>query len=156
MRITALMSRDVKPCYARDSLAKAARRLQDNDGRCTPVVDHRGRVVGLLTDREVARAAATVPSSPFETPVAVIMRRNPVTARPDEPLEKAHERMRETRARCLVVTDEDGVLVGLLSLDDLAGQAMQELRLDGRDFWAQQVAKTLARCGDDRAGPAAA
>ncbi|MFW5921249.1 MAG: CBS domain-containing protein [Polyangiales bacterium] len=156
MRITDLMSRDVKPCYARDSLATGARRLQQNDGRCAPVVDHRGRVVGLLTDKEVARAAATVPSPASETPVAVVMRRSPVTAHAHEPVEDAHERMRETGARCLVVTDEDGVLAGLLSLDDLAGQAMRELRLDGREFWAKQVARTLACCGEDREGPAAA
>jgi len=157
MRIDQLMSRDVKACSDRDSLAKGARHIQDNDGRCAPVVDRHGHVVGLLAERDVSRATATLQSPPFETPLSVVMQRSPVLALPHEPVEKAHERMRQARVRCLVVVGEDGTLLGLLSLDDLARQAMQALRLDGRPFWAEQVAQTLASC-PDRSGsrPAAA
>lgn len=156
MRIAELMSH-AEACYARDSLAKGARRIQENEARCAPVVDREGRVVGLLTEADVARAAATLHSPPFEAPASVVMQRAPASVLPGEDLEKAHERMREARARCLVVVDDDGRLQGLLTLDDLARHAVREMRLDGRTFWAEQLIRTLGCCtGERRIAPAAA
>jgi CBS domain-containing protein len=63
-----------------------------------------------------------------------------VAVRPDEPLQRAAEIMARHQVRRLPVTDEQGALVGVLSLNDLAG-ASADPRSDG--ITEHGVAQTL-------------
>jgi Mg/Co/Ni transporter MgtE len=74
-------------------------------------------VLGLLREKELS-------SDPGAT-VAWVMRSGPATFRPDVPVGKMAERIRERGARTVLVTTSDGRLVGQLYRDDaerLAGE----------------------------------
>ena len=81
------------------------------------VVNKERVVLGLLREKEIS----TDPGATVER----VMRSGPTTFRPDVPVGKVAGRMRERRARTVLVTTSDGRLVGLLYRDDaerLAGE----------------------------------
>ena len=61
MRVKELMTSDVKTCSLDTNLAAAAKIMWDSDCGAVPVTDERGRVVGVITDRDICIAAATRP-----------------------------------------------------------------------------------------------
>jgi CBS domain-containing protein len=82
------------------------------------VVVEGGRPVGILTDRDLALRLLAA-GREAQTPVREVMSGDPVTARVDEQLDAVAVRMRHHGVRRLPIVDDDGALVGLVSLDDL-------------------------------------
>lgn len=101
------------------TLAEAYRILQEKDIRHLPVVD-RGRLVGVITDRDLRLATSCLAPSPFspDSRVAEAMCREPVTADASDPVEDAAARMRERKIGCLPIV-EDGRLIGIITGIDL-------------------------------------
>jgi CBS domain-containing protein len=83
-------------------------------------VDDEGRVVGVITDRDVAVAAATRDLPPAAIRAADMVRGHVVACRPDDTVDTAMTLMRQHHVRRVVVTTEAGVLHGVVSLDDIA------------------------------------
>lgn len=122
MRVAELMTRTVVT-IRRDTTATTAwalmkvRRL-----RHLPVVDHRGRVVGIVSERDLAR----IPFTPIRTgqavpvglPVEGIMSVLVVSMRSDDDIAEAARLMGEHRIGAVPVVDGDR-LVGILSVVDL-------------------------------------
>jgi CBS domain-containing protein len=149
--IVDLMSRTVRTCTDDDTLDVAARILWENDCGCVPVVTRsdRPRVVGMLTDRDICMAGYTTGSRPSEIRVAKARSRQawccPSTATVDEALAM----MRHRRVHRLPVVDAEGILIGLLSLADIAARAPRTpswLPLRGED----PIAKTFAAIRERR------
>jgi Mg/Co/Ni transporter MgtE len=99
----------------------------------------------MLTDRDVAMAAYTQGRSLDAMSVESAMAKRVHTCSPRDDVSSAEERMREVQVRRLPVVDPLGVLVGIISMNDIAIEAAQkkgsrkpELRLD-------DVALTLAQ-----------
>jgi CBS domain-containing protein len=113
MRVSNLMSRHTHACHAVDTLNRVAQLLWENDIGCVPVVDNERRVIGMLTDRDVAMAAYTQGRRLAEIPVSACMSR-------DDTVQVAASKMREHRVRRLPVVDEQGRLTGVLSISDLS------------------------------------
>ena len=57
MKIEDIMTRDVRTCTSSDTLATAAQIMWENDCGAVPVLDAEDRVVGIITDRDLAMAA---------------------------------------------------------------------------------------------------
>jgi arabinose-5-phosphate isomerase len=83
-----------------------------------PIVDTEGRVVGVVTAGNLTRLMERDDGWP-ERLVRDVMTRSPRLARPDELGSAAVYRMEEARVMALPVTDEDGVLQGIVHLHDL-------------------------------------
>jgi len=128
VKVEQIMNRDVKTCGPQDSLNEAARIMWDEPCGAVPVVDDRCRLVGFLTDRDVCMAAYTQNKPLTELPVEAAMARTPVCCRAEDDLDSAAQLMRQHRTRRVPVVDRDGILVGLLTLDDLACEAARPLR----------------------------
>ena len=149
--IVDLMSRAVRTCTDDDTIDVAARILWENDCGCVPVVTRSDppRVVGMLTDRDICMAGYTTGFRPSEIRVAKARSRQawccPSTATVDEALAM----MRHRRVHRLPVVDAEGVLIGLLSLSDIAARAPRApawLPLRGED----PIAKTFAAIRERR------
>ena len=84
-----------------------------------PVCDAEGRLVGMLTDRDIVTRCVASGASASHVRVSDVMSRGAVTAGADEPLDTALRRMQREQIRRLPVT-EGGRLVGMLSLADVA------------------------------------
>ena len=96
----------------------AARVLARCNVGAVPVCDGKGRVHGLLTDRDIVLRCVAAEREPAKTPVREIMSTRVISAAPDEDAETAARRMAAEQVRRLPVV-EDGRLTGVLSLGDL-------------------------------------
>jgi CBS-domain-containing membrane protein len=75
MRVEQLMTRDVKVCRAEDTLSRAAQLMWEHDCGCVPVIGTNGdgRLVGIITDRDIAMAAYTQGWPQSAIPVSTAM-----------------------------------------------------------------------------------
>jgi CBS domain-containing protein len=123
-----LMVKAVCCCHPSDSLARAAHIMWDHDCGSVIVVDGNMRVVGIITDRDVCMGAFTHGRSLSEIPVAASFAHRVFTCSPSDSIEHAERLMIEHQVRRLPVVGDDGLLVGVLSVSDLA----QGLKRAGR------------------------
>ncbi|MFF3328102.1 CBS domain-containing protein [Streptomyces sp. NPDC002888] len=100
------------------SLVEAARLMRAQDIGDVLVADD-WRVVGVLTDRDIAVRAVAEGVDPLAVPAEAVCTPRPVVVGPDDAAETAVELMREHAVRRLPVV-EDGRPVGIVSLGDLA------------------------------------
>ncbi|WP_327360078.1 MULTISPECIES: CBS domain-containing protein [unclassified Streptomyces] len=100
------------------SLAEAARVMRDAGIGGVLVVDQ-GRLRGILTDRDLVVRAVAEGRDPAETTVRAICSTDPLTVRPDDPVDRAVDLMRRHALRRLPVETENGELVGIVTLGDL-------------------------------------
>jgi CBS domain-containing protein len=109
--------RDVPTCAPAEKVENARERVRVAGWDACVVVNKERVVLGLLREKEIS----TDPGATVER----VMRSGPTTFRPDVPVGKMAERMRERGVRTVLVTTPDGRLVGLLYRDDaerLAGE----------------------------------
>jgi CBS domain-containing protein len=128
MKVEQIMNRDVKTCGPQDSLNKAAQIMWEESCGAVPVVDEQLNPIGFLTDRDICMAAYTQGKSLDALRVETAMARKVVSCGVEDDLASAAQLMRQNRTRRLPVIDQNGALVGLLSLDDLACEAARTLR----------------------------
>jgi acetoin utilization protein AcuB len=104
-------------------LQEAYRIMREKAIRHLPVLEG-GRLVGIVTDRDLRLATSALAPSPFppESLVSAVMSRNPLTADASDPVEDAARSMRERKIGCLPVVDGEnviGIVTGLDLLDAL-------------------------------------
>jgi citrate synthase len=115
-----LMTSPAVTCNSADTLAVAAH-LMEQAGTGSVIVTELGKAVGILTERDLLRAAATSTASDRET-VSLWMTHHPDVLSPDEKVDAAWSSLTSHRYRHLPVVD-GGDLVGVVSLRDLMGVA---------------------------------
>jgi CBS domain-containing protein len=115
-----LLTTRVVSCSPADSLNRVAQLMWENDIGAIPVVEAHSNVVGMLTDRDIAMAAYLRGRPLAEITVESTMSREVHSLGPSDSPKQAAMMMREKQIRRLPIVDKDGVLVGMLSLNDLA------------------------------------
>jgi CBS domain-containing protein len=118
MRVTDIMTREVRACSPDESLATAGIRMWDGDCGFLPVVRD-GRMVGALTDRDITMAAVLKGRAPAEVTVAEVMSGEVHACSPLDSIATALATMAARQVRRLAVLDPEGVLVGVLSINDV-------------------------------------
>jgi CBS domain-containing protein len=83
------------------------------------VVLEQGHVAGMFTERDVLRRVVGEHRDPVTTLVAEVMTTDVVCCRPETTVEEISGAMKNRRIRHLPVVDEDGGLLGLISIGDL-------------------------------------
>ena len=126
MKISDVMTPNPKTVKPTDSLQMAAEIMRDEDTGVVPVVED-GRIVGVVTDRDIVIRA--VADGDFTARVHDIVSDDVVTATPDMDTADASELMSEHQIRRLPVIDEADVLVGIVSLGDLAVKEGRDSRM---------------------------
>lgn len=141
MRVIEIMSKPALTCRQLDTLNKAAQLMWDHDCGMVPVLDDGGKVIGVLTDRDVCMAAYTEGKRLDEIPVAHAMASNVFCCRADDSLENAERLMSEGQFRRLPVVDKEGRPLGVVSLADIARYAVNE---PAEDTSAREIIRSLA------------
>lgn len=103
------------------TVLEAAEVMRASDIGDVVIVDN-GRLCGILTDRDIVVRALALGSDPARTRVGDVCSRDLTTVSPDESLGQAVRLMREKAIRRLPV-EEDGTVVGMVSLGDVAVDA---------------------------------
>jgi CBS domain-containing protein len=112
------MSRDVCIANPNQSICDAACSMAQIDAGAIPVGEN-DRLVGMITDRDIAVRAVAAGKGP-DTPVREVMTEDVKFCFEDEDLEHVAKNMAELRVRRLPVLNRDKRLVGILALADLA------------------------------------
>jgi CBS domain-containing protein len=111
---------DQKLCamQANGRIDEAARRMSFFNVGAIVIVDEQGRLVGIVTERDITRRVVAEGLDPAKTRLGDVMSRNPDTLRPDDTAAYALALMRTRGYRHLPVVD-NGRLVGMVSARDL-------------------------------------
>jgi CBS domain-containing protein len=105
-RVADVMDRDVPTCAPDEPVVDVVARLDDrSEGMCV-VVNDGGVVQGRLRLDRLDPADAR--------PVEEVMEPGPVTVRADAPLAETTQRMKDRKVPSLIISDPDGVLLGVL------------------------------------------
>jgi CBS domain-containing protein len=107
------------------SVIEAADLMIRNNVRAAPVVDGKGKVVGVLSRTDVLRAVLDLPQL-AKLQVTGVMNSELETIEENEPLDKAVSRLRNLQIGQLLVLDRNGRLGGSVSLEDLVPAHTQE------------------------------
>jgi len=119
MLVKDLMTEPAKTCRVTTLLGDAARIMLDEECGCLPVIDARGHLAGMITDRDICLTVAERHKSPWEIPVRDAMTSKVFAVTPGDHIDAALVAMKEHRVRRLPVIDDKGHLKGVLSIDDL-------------------------------------
>lgn len=89
-------------------------------------VTRNGELVGMISERDYARKVILLGRSSAETPVWQIMSSPVITVSPNEDVRHCMQLMTEKRIRHLPVVDDDGHMIGVISIGDLVRAVIEE------------------------------
>ncbi|WP_438019393.1 CBS domain-containing protein [Sorangium sp. So ce315] len=114
-----IMTREVQCIMADDTIRTAARKMRDANVGFLPVCDEAYRVLGTLTDRDLA-IRVLADNRPLSTRAGDVMTRQVIACRPDDDVQRAEQLMGYHHKSRVLCTEADGRLVGVISLSDIA------------------------------------
>lgn len=119
MKVFEVMTIDVGFCHPEDTLTRVAQIMWEKDCGVVPVVTAEKRVVGVITDRDIAIAAATRNRRTSSIRAGEMNFRALKTCAPEDDVKDVLKRMRKYKIRRLCVTDKDNELHGIISISDI-------------------------------------
>ena len=119
MKVKDLMTTQPTVVKPEDMVSQAATLMKQEDCGAIPVVSKDGKLVGIVTDRDIVIRVVAAGKEPRSTPVSVAMSADPVTLSPEASTDDAEKLMAEHQVRRLPVV-ADGRLVGLVVTAQLA------------------------------------
>lgn len=133
MRCEEIMKTKVECVGPSDTVQSAAKKMRDCEIGFMPVCDESKHVLGVLTDRDITIRMVAEDARASSTPVESIMSRELVACRQEDSIEKAQQLMAENKKSRICCVDDDGKLVGVISLSDIAqheepGRASETLK----------------------------
>jgi CBS domain-containing protein len=132
MSVGRICTRQVDLAETDESVQVAARRMNSRNVGTLMVVDKESRPVGIITDRDLALRVLAEGLDAIQTLVRDVMSIAPECVREDLAIEMALCQMRAGPYRRLPVVDDQGKLVGLISLDDILDLLSEEFAEIGR------------------------
>ncbi|HVS78643.1 MAG TPA: CBS domain-containing protein [Steroidobacteraceae bacterium] len=119
MKVSEVMSRQVEIASPDDSIQRAAQMMARIDAGILPV-GAGDRLVGMITDRDIAIRGAGEGRDPADTPVNEIMTPEVKYCFEDDDVDRVAQNMAELQVRRLPVLNRDKRLTGIISLGDIA------------------------------------
>lgn len=124
--IQEVMTRDVQTISTQDSVQRAAQLMDELNVGAIPVVDD-GRLVGMITDRDITVRSVAVGQDPASTRVNDVMSTDVRTCTVDQGVEDVLAQMADVQIRRVPVVDANGQVVGIVSLGDVVTKAPVEV-----------------------------
>lgn len=120
LKVSDLMTTALMTINADEPLSEAKIDMELGLVHHLPVIDDRGRLVGIVSDRDITRRSD-------KKRVADVMSRDVVTTRPDAPAHLAASMMLDFRIGSVPVVDDAGTLIGVVTLTDYLSLARRAL-----------------------------
>jgi CBS domain-containing protein len=132
MQIKEIMTPDPELIDPEASIRKAAKRMRDEDIGALPVGEN-DRLIGMVTDRDIALRGVAEDRAPETTTVRDVMSEKVYYCFEDDDIEDAAQCMAENQVRRLPILNRDKRLTGIVSLADIAqtGEECEKTALEG-------------------------
>lgn len=117
MKVVSFASSNPVSLNEKDSLATAAATFLGNGIDGAPVINEKGSIVGILTKTHLYRAV--VKGMSFNVPIGLLMKRDVITIKADQPVEEAWQMAWDYNIGRLPVVDEEGKLVAMMTRTNL-------------------------------------
>ena len=124
MKVSEVMTSDVQTVTPDQSAREAASFMLRAEAGSIPVTEG-DKVIGMITDRDIAVRGVAEGRGP-DTPVRDLMTDHIICARADDNVDEVARRMSQEQVRRLPVLDAEDRLCGIISLGDLAREAVGE------------------------------
>jgi len=117
-----VMTRNPVSARPEDTVASVARLMKENDIGPVPIVENQKskRLVGIVTDRDLALKVVAEGRDPETTPVKQVMTTSVITCRGDDDIETALDAMSTQQLRRIPVVDDGNLLLGIIAQADIA------------------------------------
>lgn len=148
MKVQDVMNREPHAVRIVDRLDEVARIMWEQDCGFVPVVDGANTLVGVVTDRDLCMASYMQSAPIASIPVVAVMVPEPATCGPEDTLTTAMDTLAEQQVHRLPVVDSQGVLMGVLSTNDI----MQVAEARPAVVTAASVVATMAAISKPRSG----
>jgi len=105
-----------------DTVASVARLMKENDIGPIPIVENQKskKLVGIVTDRDLALKVIAEGRDPQTTPVKQVMSISVITCHDDDDIESALNAMSAQQIRRIPVVDNNNMLLGIIAQADIA------------------------------------
>jgi CBS domain-containing protein len=134
----------VQSVSAGDTLDRAAYLMWDHDCGAVPVLDGDERLIGVITDRDICMSALFQGAALRDIHVRDVMTSDVRSCRPEDDISEAEHLMRTHQVHRLPVTNEDGTIIGMLSVSDVVRRAKRGIRPTKQTGTEEQCLETLA------------
>lgn len=114
-----IMKDDIECVSPRDTVEDAAVTMRDQNVGFLPVCDQSGKVLGTITDRDIAIRLVAAKKSGTSA-IEEVMTREVISCSPKDDVARAQELMAENHKSRIMCLDSGGKLVGVISLSDIA------------------------------------
>jgi CBS domain-containing protein len=126
-----IMTEHPKCCSPQETVAAAARQMVSGNCGAIPVIDPlTHRLMGMLTDRDIACRVAAQGLDPARIPVQQVMSRQIAAVGPETDILECFRLMEERQVRRLPIVDGNGTVIGMVSQADLAIASEREPGLE--------------------------
>lgn len=156
MKVEQLMTKQVGTCRADQTANDAAQIMWDRDCGFVPVVDdEQGRVIGIVTDRDLCMASHLRGLPLGEIRLGDVMSTGICACKPGDDIASVEGMMRRAQIHRLPVVDDAGQLLGVLSLADIAHESTRRAGAPARGVTPVEIGETLAAIHQPRQGASA-
>lgn len=140
-----IMTRGVKTVRRDAPLREVAQLMKDEDCGVVPIVDERGCLVGIVTDRDLVIRAFTGGKSPDQLRASDVMTDDVECVHPEEDIHSIISLMGKRQIRRIPVVERDDRVIGIISMGDIANRADYDEELQEaldrisskRSFWSR-------------------
>ena len=119
MKVKKIMTAEAGFCSADENLSKAVEIMWQRDCGAVPVIDGEMKVIGMITDRDIAVAVGSNSKTAGKIKIGEVIREKVITCFEKDDAEDALKKMRRAKVKRLPVVNENGALVGIISITDL-------------------------------------
>jgi CBS domain-containing protein len=141
MKVQDVMTRDPRTVTPDTTTREAAQLMKDEGIGIVPVVDQ-GRLLGVITDRDIAIRIVAEGRDVDARVRDVMSTKRLATCRPDEDVDVVMETMATEQLRRIPIVDERGSLVGIVAQADIVRKA-------GNDRKAERTVERISEPGGD-------
>ena len=140
MTCAEVMTPSPTACQTQHTAMEAAELMRREDCGLVPVVSENGKLIGVLTDRDIVIKVVAEGRDPRNTAVSEVMATDLVTCLPHETIETVMEQMASRQVRRIPIVERDGSLVGIVAQADIATRI-------GQDHATGQVVQAISEEG---------
>ena len=116
-----IMTKDPVCCEPTDSAQRTARLMKERNVGAIPICESHGtKLLGIVTDRDLAVRVVAEGRDPRSTTVDTVMTRRVFSCRPEDDLDKALKLMEQHQVRRVPVMDQQSRIVGIITQGDIA------------------------------------